>query len=132
MFSHERLRALSQAIGSKRIVVDLNCRRQGKGWVVAINKWQTRTSTAINPETFAQINPYCSEYLVHAADVEGKCEGIDHALVQHLADCCDRPITYAGGGKNISDLQTIQDLSNGRVDLTFGSALDIFGGSLVS
>ena len=130
-FAPERLQALAQAIGPERIVIDLSCRQQGDGWVVAMNKWQTLTTTPITAETFTAMNPFCREYLIHAADVEGKCEGIDNNLVHHLSTCCDLPITYAGGGKDLNDLQTIHDLSNGHIDLTFGSALDLFGGSLV-
>jgi phosphoribosylformimino-5-aminoimidazole carboxamide ribotide isomerase len=41
------------------------------------------------------------------------------------------PTTYAGGAKNISDLDLVKNLSNGKIDLTYGSALDIFGGTSV-
>ncbi len=32
-------------------------------------------------------------------------------------------------GRSIEDLATVERLSQGRIDLTYGSALDIFGGS---
>ena len=57
--------------------------------------------------------------------------GIDEALVESLARWCTIPVTYAGGGRNIGDLEKVQNLSRGRVDLTIGSALDIFGGVAV-
>jgi phosphoribosylformimino-5-aminoimidazole carboxamide ribotide isomerase len=74
---------------------------------------------------------YCSEFLIHAADVEGLQSGIDEELVRRLSEWCSIPITYAGGSKDISDLDTVKKISNGKVDLTIGSALDIFGGSLI-
>lgn len=37
-------------------------------------------------------------------------------------------MTYAGGGRNLEDLELVKRLSNGKVDLTIGSALDVFGG----
>lgn len=40
-------------------------------------------------------------------------------------------MTYAGGGRSLGDLEKVQGLSHGRVDLTIGSALDIFGGVAV-
>ena len=83
----------------------------------------------IVPESIAMLEPYCSEFLVHAADVEGLQRGIDEELVQRLGDWCTIPVTYAGGGKSLEDLELVKRLSNGRVDLTIGSALDIFGGS---
>jgi len=48
--------------------------------------------------------------------------------VGKLGQWCSIPVTYAGGGKSIQDLDRVKELSNGRVDLTIGSALDIFGG----
>lgn len=80
-------------------------------------------------ESISKLEEYCSEFLIHAADVEGKQQGIDHQLVQKLAEWCSIPVTYAGGGKSLEDLDTVKDLSKGKVDLTIGSALDVFGGS---
>ncbi len=75
------------------------------------------------------LEPYCSEFLIHAADNEGLQLGIDEKLVQKLAQWCSIPVTYAGGGRNLNDLDNVKGLSGGKVDLTIGSALDIFGGS---
>ena len=78
------------------------------------------------------LEPYCSEFLIHAADAEGLQAGIDEKLVKYLAEICTIPVTYAGGGRNIQDLELVERLSQGKVDLTIGSALDIFGGTLVN
>lgn len=78
------------------------------------------------------LEPYCSEFLIHAADNEGLQKGIDEQLVEKLAQWCSIPVTYAGGGRNLQDLDHVKKLSNGRVDLTIGSALDVFGGSGVT
>jgi phosphoribosylformimino-5-aminoimidazole carboxamide ribotide isomerase len=67
--------------------------------------------------------------LIHAADVEGKQAGIDTELVELLSSICAIPVTYAGGGRNLQDLELVKKLSSGKIDLTIGSALDIFGGS---
>ena len=83
------------------------------------------------PESIKVLEPFCSEFLVHAADNEGLQRGIDEALVERLSQWCTIPVTYAGGGKNIEDLEKVRKLSHGRVDLTIGSALDIFGGENV-
>ena len=74
------------------------------------------------------LEPYCSEFLIHAADNEGLQKGIDEELVKNLGQWCSLPVTYAGGGKTLEDLEKVKQLSEGRVDLTIGSALDIFGG----
>lgn len=74
---------------------------------------------------------HCSEFLIHAADNEGLQKGIDEELVHRLAQWCSIPVTYAGGGKHLEDLELVQQLSGGKVDLTIGSALDIFGGTAV-
>ncbi|KAJ3119677.1 Enzyme that catalyzes the fourth step in the histidine pathway [Nowakowskiella sp. JEL0407] len=130
-FSEGRLRQLSELIGKDRLVVDISCRRQDNAWIVAMNKWQTFTDTVVNAETITLMSQYCSEFLVHAADVEGLCQGIDEDLVKALGEWCNIPCVYAGGAKDVSDLETVQRLSGGKVDLTYGSALDIFGGTLV-
>ena len=75
------------------------------------------------------LEPYCSEFLIHAADNEGLQRGIDQELVSKLAEWCSIPVTYAGGGRGIQDLDLVKSCSGGKVDLTIGSALDIFGGT---
>jgi phosphoribosylformimino-5-aminoimidazole carboxamide ribotide isomerase len=81
-------------------------------------------------ENITMLESYCSEFLIHAADVEGLQQGIDSRLVSKLAEWCSIPITYAGGGRGIGDLNHVREISHGKIDLTIGSALDIFGGSL--
>ncbi|KAI0796605.1 hypothetical protein C8Q75DRAFT_741665 [Abortiporus biennis] len=130
-FSLDRLRNISELVTKERLVVDVSCRRVGDGWFVATEKWQRITKMEISKETLDLLAQYCSEFLIHAADVEGLCKGIDEELVKKLGSWVTIPTTYAGGAKSISDLETVNQLSNGKVDLTYGSSLDIFGGSLV-
>jgi phosphoribosylformimino-5-aminoimidazole carboxamide ribotide isomerase len=129
--SESRLDALRDTLMPEELTIDLSCRKVGDGWNVATNRWQTVTETEVTAELFRRLSPYCSEFLVHAADVEGLCRGIDTALVRHLSEISQLPVTYAGGAKNLSDLDHVDELSDGRVDLTFGSDLDIFGGKQV-
>ncbi len=127
----EKVEAVSDAVGKDRLVIDLSCRRTPDGFFVATDRWQTITTTPVNADTLGELAAYCAEYLVHAADVEGKCLGIDTELVRILGEHSPIPVTYAGGARSLDDLRLIESLSDGRVDLTFGSALDIFGGTLV-
>ncbi|KAJ2819848.1 Enzyme that catalyzes the fourth step in the histidine pathway [Coemansia furcata] len=131
-FSASRLKALADLIGRDRLVVDLSCRRHGDGWVVAMDRWQTLTDMQVNEEAIHLLSGLCSEFLVHAADVEGLCGGIDEVLVETLGKLSPIPVTYAGGASTIHDLELVHRLSKGRVDLTIGSALDIFGGKGVT
>ncbi|KAH6584256.1 hypothetical protein BASA61_007567 [Batrachochytrium salamandrivorans] len=128
-FDMDRLRALSESIGTRSLVIDLSCKSQGGDWVVAMNKWQTLTNLKLDESSIADLGEYAAEFLVHAADVEGLCQGIDQNLVECLGKWSKIPCTYAGGAKDLSDMDLVNRLSNGRVDLTYGSALDIFGGS---
>jgi phosphoribosylformimino-5-aminoimidazole carboxamide ribotide isomerase len=124
-----RLQALSERVGPQRLVLDLSCRvRDGRYWVVT-DRWQNFTELALEPGTFERIAPFCSEFLVHAVDVEGLCRGIDPVLVEQLAAWCPLPSTYAGGAKSLEDLERVERIGSGRVDLTIGSALDVFGGT---
>jgi len=61
--------------------------------------------------------------------VEGLCQGVDLALVDKLAQWSPIPVTYAGGARSLADLAAVTQASQGRVHLTIGSALDIFGGT---
>jgi phosphoribosylformimino-5-aminoimidazole carboxamide ribotide isomerase len=128
-FSWEKLRRMKREVGAERLVLDLSCRRSEGGWKIATNRWQTVTETLINSETLKELSAHCAEFLVHAADVEGLQAGIDDDLVMLLGAACSIPVTYAGGARSVADLQRVDALSNGLVDLTIGSALDIFGGS---
>ncbi len=89
------------------------------------------TETKIEPETLDRLGEWCDEFLVHAADVEGLCEGVDLELVEKLGRWSPRPATYAGGANSLRDMEEVARAGGGRINLTIGSALDIFGGSLV-
>ncbi len=127
-FSWSRLEQIKAETGIDRLVLDLSCRKTDGGWHIATDRWQTVTELAITPATLKELEQHCAEFLIHAADVEGLQGGIDQALVQLLGTHCTIPVTYAGGARALEDLQQVQQLSNGKVDLTIGSALDIFGG----
>tara|TARA_R110001583_G_scaffold61717_3_gene182089 strand:+ start:312 stop:1034 length:723 start_codon:yes stop_codon:yes gene_type:complete len=127
-FSWDRLEKIKAETGVDRLVLDLSCRKTGEGWHIATDRWQTVTEMAITPETLHELEQHCAEFLIHAADVEGLQGGIDQALVQLLGAHCSIPVTYAGGARALEDLQKVDQLSGGQVDLTIGSALDIFGG----
>ncbi len=128
----ERLKELVERIGKNRLVLDLSCRKRDQHYYIVTNRWQWFTTTEISPETLAMLAGYCSEFLIHAADVEGKCKGIDTQLVELLGRWTPIPTTYAGGARSIEDLYLVKELGRGRLDLTIGSALDIFGGSGVT
>ncbi|MFT5706906.1 MAG: phosphoribosylformimino-5-aminoimidazole carboxamide ribotide isomerase [Oceanospirillaceae bacterium] len=128
-FSWNKLEALVDKIGAQSLVLDLSCRKVDNGWQIATNRWQSITQTSIDQKTLQELSKYCAEFLIHSADVEGLQGGIDHELVSVLAEYSQIPVTYAGGARSLEDLEYVQDLSAGKVDLTIGSALDIFGGS---
>ncbi len=125
----DRLKQLTNRIGKGRLVLDLSCRRRDDQYLVVTDRWQKFTRTALNRENLAQLASWCAEFLVHAVDVEGLCRGIDEELVSLLAENSPLPTTYAGGAKSLADLETVTRLGQGRIDLTIGSALDIFGGN---
>ncbi len=131
-FSWERLKDIKRVVGRERLVMDLSCRKTSHGWNIATKRWQTVTKLAITEKTLADLQSHCAEFLVHAADVEGLQSGMDETLIQFLGAHCEVPVTYAGGAQNVDDLARVKDLSHGSVDLTIGSALDIFGGSGVT
>ena len=129
----ERLELLSKTVGKEHLVLDLSCKRvsdpeEEPRWKIAINRWQTLIDIEVNKETLEDLSRYCDEFLIHAADVEGKQQGMDDELIMFLAEYSPIPCTYAGGAKSLDDLKHCKQISNGTIDLTIGSALDLFGG----
>jgi phosphoribosylformimino-5-aminoimidazole carboxamide ribotide isomerase len=116
-------------VGTDRLVIDLSCRRVCGGWRVATNRWQTITDFEVNHQNLDWLAVYSQEFLIHATDVEGLCKGFDSDLVKLLGSWGKAPVTYAGGISSLADIQAIENLSQGRVDFTVGSALDLFGGT---
>ena len=140
----ERLAALEAAVGPEHIVLDLSCRREPgtqkaassgspggiPGYRIVTDRWQKPSETFVTLETLERLAPHCCEFLIHAVDAEGKQEGPEEPLLKLLSDWDGCPVTYAGGIRSMEDIRTIERFGRGRIDLTIGSALDIFGGSL--
>ena len=123
-----RLAELEKVVGKNRLVLDLSCRVRDGNYFVVTDRWQKFTDVTLSHATIEKFSASCAEFLVHAVDVEGLCRGIDTALVEKLAEWSSLSVTYAGGANSISDLETVTRMGQGRVHLTIGSALDIFGG----
>jgi len=126
----ERLCNLVDVVSKEKLVLDLSCRKVGDDYFVATNRWQSITKERLSTQLFEKLSKYCDEFLIHAADVEGLKAGIDSQLVSLLSDCSALPVTYAGGVRGLGDLELVEKLGQGRVDITVGSSLDIFGGKL--
>ena len=124
------LERLVTVVGKERLVLDLSCRKRGDAYLVATDRWQKFTDIEVDQGSLQHLSDYCAEFLVHGVDVEGKQKGMEHDLIQKLGDWAPIPVTYAGGATSIDDLDLVKSLGRGRVDLTIGSALDIFGGSV--
>ncbi len=136
VFSHgeidrDALSHLVKAVGKQHLVLDLSCRKCGDAYHIATDRWQKLSKVALSAKLLHELAASCAEFLVHAADVEGKCSGIECDLVALLAKWSPIPVTYAGGVRSLDDMRLVQQLGENRVDLTIGSALDIFGGSTI-
>ncbi|KAJ4849611.1 Hisn3p [Turnera subulata] len=126
----ERLKDLVHAIGKQRLVLDLSCRKKAGRYAIVTDRWQKFSDVYLDAEVLAFLANYADEFLVHGVDVEGKKLGIDEELVGLLGQHSPIPVTYAGGVTVMDDLERIKAAGKGRVDVTVGSALDIFGGNL--
>lgn len=129
-FHRDRLREMLAATGKERLVLDLSCRKKGESYYIVTDRWQNDTDIRIDRELLQELARYCAEFLVHGVDVEGRAEGIEEELSELLGRECTIPVTYAGGVHNMEDLMKLKKLGNGKVDVTIGSALDLFGGSM--
>lgn len=126
----DNLDKMIAAVGKDRLVIDLSCKEKDGKWYVVSNQWKQFTDFEVNQDNIAYLEQYCDEFLIHAVDVEGKQQGFQQSLVKSLAEWVTITTTYAGGVRSLADLELFASLSAGKIDLTIGSALDIFGGSL--
>lgn len=126
----ERLAALEKVVGKHRLVLDLSCRSRNGRFYVVTDRWQKFTEEEVNATLLHRLAASCDEFLVHGVDVEGLRQGIQEELIVLLGEHSPCPVTYAGGVHQLSDLERVKQLGNARVDLTIGSALDIFGGAV--
>lgn len=128
--NYENLQKLLNAVGKEHLVLDLSCRMRDGAYYIVTDRWQKFTDEKITPELLDKLSEYADEFLVHAVDVEGKASGIEEPLVQLLGDWGKLPVTYAGGVRSFEDLKRIRELGHDRVNVTIGSALDLFGGEM--
>lgn len=126
----DKLEQMVQAVGKKRLVLDLSCRKKDGSYYIVTDRWQKFTDVKIEAEVLEKLRGYCDEFLVHAVDVEGKASGIERELVKLLAQMENFPITYAGGVGRFEDLEELRREGMEKLDVTIGSALDLFGGSM--
>ncbi len=122
-------RILSET-GKEHLVLDLSCRKKDGEYYIVTDRWQKFTNVKVTSQLLSELSSYCDEYLIHAVDVEGKANGIETELVSLLATNQTQPITYAGGVGSYDDLNLLKTLGNNKIDVTIGSALDLFGGKL--
>lgn len=127
---YANLQRLVEVVGKEHIVLDLSCRKRDGKYYIVTDRWQKFTNVEVTYDVLDELSSYCSEYLIHAVDVEGKQQGIDKALISYLGNWDGIPITYAGGIHTYEDIDLIQTLGHGKIHVTVGSSLDLFGGSL--
>ena len=125
-----RLEEMSFITGKNNLVLDLSCRLVDGQYLIVTDRWQKLTKVPISAETLKKLSHYCAEFLVHAADVEGKQQGVDLDLVRLLGEVSPIPTTYAGGARELDDMNRVHEAGQARIELTIGSALDIYGGAL--
>ena len=128
--SFENLKRLVSAVGNEHLVLDLSCRFREDGYYIVTDRWQKFTEEKVTTELLDRLAEYCDEFLVHAVDVEGKASGIEEELASLLGRWNRIPVTYAGGVRNFDDLRKIRELGHGHLNVTIGSALDLFGGTM--
>jgi phosphoribosylformimino-5-aminoimidazole carboxamide ribotide isomerase len=130
IINYDNPKKIVSAVGKDHLVLDLSCRRKNDNYYIVTDRWQNFTDEIVTPELIATLSSYCDEFLIHAVDVEGKAHGIETELVKILAAANSAKITYAGGVGSYDDLRALKELGHAQIDVTIGSALDLFGGSL--
>lgn len=128
--NYENLHKIVQAVGKERLVLDLSCRKRDGQYYIVTDRWQKFTNVPITLALLKEMTQYCDEFLIHAVDVEGKASGIEGELVELLAQLDNFPVTYAGGVGSLVNLKELKEKGKNKIDVTIGSALDLFGGDM--
>ena len=126
----ENLKKLETKVGTEHLVLDLSCRRKGDDYYIVTDRWQKFTDVVLTPSVLDELADHCVEFLIHAVDVEGKARGIEEPLVRMLGSWDGIPVTYAGGVGSFDDLRKLKELGQNKLNVTIGSALDLFGGPM--
>lgn len=121
---------IRDAVGRKRLVLDLSCRKREGRYYIVTDRWQKFTEEIVDLKLLEELKEYCDEFLIHAVDVEGKARGIERELVTLLGAWGKIPVTYAGGVGSFQDLEQLKLLGQNRLNVTIGSALNLFGGPM--
>ena len=129
-FREEKLSRLVHAVGKEHLVLDLSCRKKDDAYYIVTDRWQKFTDVRLTPAILEELSGSCAEFLIHAVDVEGKASGIEKELAEMLGSWGKIPVTYAGGVGSFEDLKDLKELGQNQLDVTIGSALDLFGGQM--
>lgn len=128
--NYEHLHKLEQTVGREHLVLDLSCRKKENDYYIVTDRWQKFTDEKITMELLNTLGGYADEFLIHAVDVEGKASGIETRLAELLSQWNGLPVTYAGGVGSFEDLKQLREYGKNRLNVTIGSALDLFGGTM--
>ncbi len=131
VFHADRLARMKEAVGKEHLVLDLSCRKKDGDYYIVTDRWQKFTEHVLTETLLEKLTRDCDEFLIHAVDAEGKASGIETEVVRRLCAVRGFPVTYAGGVGSYDDLYTLKELGQSAVDVTVGSALDLFGGPLL-
>lgn len=126
----DNLSKLEKEAGRDHLVLDLSCRKKDGDYYIVTDRWQKFTDVPLTPTVLDELAGHCAEFLIHAVDVEGKANGIEKPLVKMLGEWGGIPVTYAGGVGCFEDLRVLKELGQNRLNVTIGSALDLFGGAM--
>ena len=129
--SWKNLEKMVDAVGKEHLVLDLSCRKKEDAYYVVTDRWQKFTDVTVTLDIMKELGSYCDEFLVHAVDVEGKARGVETELASLLGEYKGNPVTYAGGVGSMKDIEDLRKYGKDRLDVTVGSALDLFGGNIL-
>lgn len=128
--NYENFEKIVAVTGKEHLVLDLSCRKKGEDYYIVTDRWQKFTDVKLTEDVLSELADYCDEFLVHAVDVEGKAGGIEEDIAALLGNWDGISATYAGGVSSFEDLRKLKELGKNKVDVTIGSALDLFGGKM--
>lgn len=126
----EIIRACARKVGSQAVVMALDVRREGDGWVVYTHGG--RNSSGKDAVAFARqiVSLGAGEILLTSMDRDGTKDGYDIPLLRAIRDVVNVPLIASGGAGNVQHMADA--ILKGGADAVLAASIFHFGEATIA
>ena len=124
------IKACARKVGSQAVVMAMDVRREGEGWVVYTHGG--RTSSGKDAVAFARqiVNLGAGEILLTSMDRDGTKDGYDIPLLRAIRDVVSVPLIASGGAGNVQHMADA--VLKGGADAVLAASIFHFGEATIA